>query len=47
MTVPDYQSLMLPLLKLAADGKDHSLGSVTEQLAELEMAQKTWYRTAP
>jgi len=34
MAVPDYQSLMLPLLKILGDGKDHKRGDVTEQLAE-------------
>jgi restriction system protein len=34
MTVPDYQSLMLPLLKFAADGNEHSLGEAIEVLAQ-------------
>jgi len=25
MAIPDYQSLMLPLLSLAADGQEHSI----------------------
>lgn len=33
MAIPDYQSLMLPLLKLAADGQEHRLSDVTEVLA--------------
>lgn len=33
MTIPDYQSLMLPLLKLAQDGQDHSLGEAINTLA--------------
>lgn len=33
MAVPDFQSLMLPLLKLAADGQPHSLGEAREALA--------------
>ena len=33
MTVPDFQSLMLPLLKLAADGEDHSTRETTDRLA--------------
>ena len=33
MAVPDFQSLMLPLLKLAADGQAHSLGEAREALA--------------
>src|SRR6266700_4161066 len=34
MAVPDYQSLMLPLLKLAADGNEHKLSEATETLAQ-------------
>ena len=33
MTIPDYQTLMLPLLKLNGDEKEHSLKSATENLA--------------
>lgn len=33
MAVPDFQSLMLPLLKLAADGHPHSLAEAREALA--------------
>lgn len=33
MTVPDFQSFMLPLLKLASDGKDHTLAEAVEELA--------------
>jgi len=33
MAIPDYQSLMLPLLKLAADGSDHSIRDARERLA--------------
>jgi restriction system protein len=33
VAVPDFQSLMLPLLKLAADGQPHSLGEAREALA--------------
>lgn len=31
--IPDYQTIMLPLLKLCGDGKEHSLREVTEKLA--------------
>lgn len=34
MAIPDYQSVMLPLLKLVADGNEHSLRDATEELAE-------------
>lgn len=33
MAVPDFQSLMLPLLKLAGDAQAHSLGEAREALA--------------
>jgi restriction system protein len=34
MTIPDYQTLMLPLLRLASDRKEHQLRAVTEILAD-------------
>ena len=34
MPIPDYQSIMLPLLRFAADGDEHSLREVIEGLAE-------------
>ena len=33
MAIPDFQSLMLPLLKLAGDGQAHSLSEAREALA--------------
>jgi restriction system protein len=33
VTIPDYQTLMLPLLRLAADGADHKVRDAVEQLA--------------
>ncbi len=33
MSVPDYQSLMLPLLKIASDQKEHSIGKVFDTVA--------------
>lgn len=33
MGVPDFQSLMLPLLRIAADGKEHSLAEARDLLA--------------
>lgn len=35
MAVPDFQSLMLPLLKFSADGKEHSMQEAREGLAEI------------
>src|SRR4051812_35937784 len=34
MTLPTYQRVMLPLLRVAADGQEHSLRGTIEQLAE-------------
>jgi restriction system protein len=34
MPIPDFQSLMLPLLELAADGREHSLSEARDALAE-------------
>jgi restriction system protein len=34
MAVPDFQSLMLPLLKIAGDGKEHNLTASIETLAQ-------------
>jgi restriction system protein len=33
MAVPDFQSIMLPLLQATADGCEHSLGETVEHLA--------------
>ena len=33
MAIPNYQTLMLPVLKLAADGEDHKFSQVVEELA--------------
>jgi restriction endonuclease Mrr len=32
MTIPDYQSIMLPLLQLAGDGREHVIGDAIERL---------------
>ncbi len=34
MTIPDYQTVMLPLLRLAGDGQEHSLRGTIERLAD-------------
>src|SRR5215208_215466 len=34
MTIPDYQTVMLPLLHFAADGHEHSLREAIEKLAD-------------
>jgi len=33
MTMPDFQTIMLPLLQIAADGKEHSIHEAVETLA--------------
>jgi restriction system protein len=33
MSIPDYQQLMLPVLKLASDGREHTNAEATEKLA--------------
>ncbi len=33
MAIPDYQTLMLPVLKVAGDGQEHRIGDVVNQLA--------------
>ena len=34
MAIPDYQSIMLPLRRLASDGNEHTLREAVEGLAE-------------
>ncbi|MDY9925112.1 restriction endonuclease [Methanosarcina sp.] len=34
MVIPDYQSIMLPLIKYAGDGKEHHIRGAVEELAE-------------
>jgi restriction system protein len=34
MTIPDYQSLMLPVLRFLKDGKEHNIGEVVDSLAD-------------
>jgi len=34
MAVPDFQSLMLPLLRMPSDGQEHSLAEAWDALAE-------------
>jgi restriction system protein len=33
MAIPDFQTLMLPRLKAAADGQEHSFADIVETLA--------------
>lgn len=34
MSIPDYQTIMLPRLKRATDGQEHSFPSLVEALAQ-------------
>ncbi len=34
MTMPDYQTVMLPLLRLASDEQEHSVREAIEKLAD-------------
>ena len=34
MAIPDYQTVMLPLLRLAADGSEHKFRDAVEKLAQ-------------
>jgi restriction system protein len=34
MAIPDYQTVMLPLLQFLSDGKEHHIGEVVDRLAE-------------
>src|SRR5712691_5171900 len=35
MAIPDYQTLMLPVLKVAGDGQEHRIGDVVNLLARV------------
>ena len=35
MTIPDYQTIMLPVLQFIADGKDHTLREIINGLADV------------
>jgi restriction system protein len=34
MPIPDFQSILLPLMRLCADGKEHAISETTEALAD-------------
>jgi restriction system protein len=34
MPIPDFQTLMLPLMKLLSDGQERTMREVTDRLAE-------------
>jgi len=35
MTIPDYQSIMLPLLKYAGDNQEHTIREAIEHIADI------------
>jgi restriction endonuclease Mrr len=43
MSIPDYQSLMLPLLKLASDGQEHSLAVSTVASYEIKKIDADYF----
>jgi restriction system protein len=48
MAIPDYQTLMLPVLKLAGDGREHRIGDVIGQLArEFELTEEEKKQVLP
>src|SRR5271156_6479157 len=41
MPIPDYQSLMLPVLKVVADGKERSVAEIRKHIAtELKLSEE-------
>ena len=47
VAIPDYQSLMLPVLKLAADGGAHRMSDVVDTLAtQLNLTEAVGRATA-
>lgn len=48
MAIPDYQTLMLPLLKAVKDGNEHRVGDITQQLAqEFQLTQEERQQLLP
>ena len=48
MTIPDFQTVMLPLLKHLADGKEHSNRELTEILADyFQLSEEEQNRLLP
>jgi restriction system protein len=48
MSIPDYQTIMLPLLKFTADGQEHSLRETIDFLAHefnLSDEESEWGQT--
>jgi len=48
MPIPDYQTLMLPVLRAVADGNEYRIGDVTERLAqEFQLSQEERQQLLP
>jgi restriction system protein len=48
MSIPDYQTLMLPLLKAVSDGKVHTIGELYQRLSdEFALTEEERMRTLP
>jgi restriction system protein len=48
MSIPDYQTLMLPLLKAAGDGQEHRTSDVADRLAtDLKLAEEERQQLLP
>ena len=48
MPIPDFQTLMLPLLRFAADGKEHTMQEAREVLArEFKLSEKELHELLP
>jgi restriction system protein len=48
MTVPDFQTMMLPFLRIAADGQEHSFSETVEALAkQFHLSDEDWKETLP
>lgn len=46
--IPDYQTLMLPVLKALADGNEHKLQQITEKLSkEFNLTEEELSKTIP
>ncbi|HSE23782.1 MAG TPA: winged helix-turn-helix domain-containing protein [Pyrinomonadaceae bacterium] len=47
MAIPDYQPLMLPLLKISGDGETHQFRATVEALAQQFALTETEWRRSP
>jgi restriction system protein len=48
MTVPGFQTMMLPFLKIAGDGQEHSFSETVDALAkQFHLSDEDWKETLP